>query len=146
MQQLQLVEEKQLLAASAALQPIAARGFCSSDTAFARSQAAAQISDCLVALVSQHLAVGSTETLDASMTERIRNAISSMFSAASIPRLASASADDREEEMVQLAYVLVGLPLSLALTLLSVASITYHQSLYCLAPPLARYIQGDMAS
>lgn len=107
---MQLVEEKQLLAASAALQPIAANSFCSSETALARSQAASQVSDCLVALVSQHLAVSTTETLEVTTLDRIRNAISSMFSAASIPRLASASADDREEEMVQLAYILVGLP------------------------------------
>ena len=107
---MQLVEEQQLLAASAALQPIATRGFCSSDTALARSQAASQVSDCLVALVSQHLTLAGTDT-SVDTIQRIRNAISSMFSAASIPRLASMSADDREEEMVQLAYTLVGLPL-----------------------------------
>ena len=108
---MQLVEEQQLLAASAALQPVATRNLGSSDTALARSQAASQVSDCLVALVSQHLTLAGTDT-SADTTQRIRNAISSMFSAASIPRLASMSADDREEEMVQLAYTLVGPPLS----------------------------------
>ena len=103
MQQLQHVEEQQRLAISAALQPIAAKGFCSAEGALARSQALAQVSDCLTALVSQHLGSNDVET-----TERIRNASASMFTAASVPRFASLAGSERENEMVQLACILVG--------------------------------------
>ena len=104
-QQQQDKEEQETLAASAAIQPITANRFCDSDTAFARSQAFNQVADCLTALVSLHLS-----SADAGSTQRISNAIASMFTPAAIPRFATLTANEREAEIVHLADILVGAP------------------------------------
>ena len=102
-QHVQHNDEQYQLAAASALQPIFAPSFGQTDTALARQHDLAQLTGCIVAMAAQHLGADAPVA-----AERVQHAFASMFSAASLPRLASLSPRDREAELKQLAYICVG--------------------------------------
>ena len=95
-------QEQQELSAVAALQPVLDISFGQADTALARQQDLSTVSDCITAVAAQYL--GS----DNAICRRIQNAFVSMFTAASLPRLASLPPMNREAQLRQLADICVG--------------------------------------
>ena len=95
-------QEQQELAAIAALQPVLQASFGQVDTALAHQQDLAEVSDCITAVAAQYL--GS----DHAMCVSIQHAFVSMFTAASLPRLASLPPPDREAQLRQLVDICIG--------------------------------------
>lgn len=101
------VEEQHQLAATAALQPILAASFGQTDMALARQQEVIKVAECIVAMAAQSLS--STDAAN-----HVQHAFASMFTAASLPRLASLSSRDRAAELEHLAEMCIGEPCILA--------------------------------
>lgn len=102
-QQVQHADEQQQVAAAAALQSLLAASFGRTDTALARQQDLCKVAKCITALLLPHMS-----SMSDSASERIQNALASIFSAASLPRLASLPKHEREVELKQLADVTLG--------------------------------------
>lgn len=96
-------DEQQQLVASKALQPVLAASFGQTDTAIARQQDLSKVTKCIAAILLTRIGPD-----PAAAEQRIENAFASMFSAASLPRLASLSKHERETELKQLANVTLG--------------------------------------
>ena len=102
-QQAQGEVEQQQAAAATTLQPVLAASFGQADTAIARQQDLCKVSDCVAALLLPHISCNLAKA-----HERIQNAFASIFSAASLPRLASLSKLEREVELKHLADITLG--------------------------------------
>ena len=98
-----LTQKQQQLAASAALQPVMEPSFGQTDTALARQQDLLTVAECIIALAAQHLTAP-----PAAASISVQHAFISMFSAASLPRLASQSPHDRAEQLRHLADICLG--------------------------------------
>ncbi|KAL3156853.1 hypothetical protein ABBQ38_001122 [Trebouxia sp. C0009 RCD-2024] len=92
--------EQQQVAAATALQPVLAVSFGQADTAIARQHDLCKVSDCIAALLLPHISSSS-----ANARERVQNSFASIFSAASLPRLASLSKLEREVELKHVADI-----------------------------------------
>lgn len=102
-QQEQHAEDQRHAADLIALQPILAASFGQTDTALARQQELPKVADCIVAMAAKYIRSDATDA-----AERVQHAFASMFSAASLPRLASLSPHDREAELRHLAETCIG--------------------------------------
>lgn len=102
-QQEQHAEEQRHTAESTGLQPILAASFGQTDTALARQQELPKVADCIVAMAAKYIRSDATDA-----AERVQHAFASMFSAASLPRLASLTPHDRAAELRHLAETCLG--------------------------------------
>lgn len=102
-QQAQHTCEKQQVAAATALQPVLAASFGQTDTGLARQQDLCKVANCVAASLLPHLSFMSDNASD-----QVQNAFGSIFSAASLPRLASLSKHEREVELKHLADITLG--------------------------------------
>lgn len=100
---MQHADEQQQVAAATALQSVLAASFGHTDTALARQQDLCKVAKCITALLLPHIS-----SMSDTGSERIQNAFASIFSAASLPRLASLPKHEREVELKQLADVTLG--------------------------------------
>lgn len=102
-QQAQHALEQQQVAEAAAMQPVLAASFGQADTAIARQQDLCKVTHCVAAFLLPHMSPRS-----ASAGECVQNAFASIFSAASLPRLASLSKHERGVELKRLADMTLG--------------------------------------
>lgn len=93
-QQQQQAEQQRQQIASKALQPILATKFGQVDIALARQQDLTKVAAYIVATAAQYLSQDGEAA-----AERVQHAFASMFSAASLPRLASLSPHNQEAEL-----------------------------------------------
>ena len=104
-QQVQHAEQQVQSAAAAAVQPVLAALFGQTDTALARQQDLCKVANCITASLLPHVS-----SMFDNANERVQNAFASIFSAASLPRLASLPKPEREIELKQLADITLGKP------------------------------------
>lgn len=105
-QQMQHAEEQMQAAAETALQPVLAASFAQTDTALARQQDLCKVANCITASLLPHVS-----SMCDNANECVQNAFASIFSAASLPRLASLPKHEREIELQQLANITLGKPI-----------------------------------
>ena len=104
-QQVQLAEEQIQAAAAAALQPVLAASFGQTDTALAQQQDLCKVANCITGSLLPQVS-----SLFDNAIECVQNAFASMFTAASLPRLASLPKHERQIELKQLADITLGKP------------------------------------
>ena len=104
-QHVQHAEEQVQTAAATALQPVLAASFGQTDTALARQQDLCKVANCITGSLLPQVS-----SLFDNAIECVQNAFASMFSAASLPRLASLPKHEREIELKQLADITLGKP------------------------------------
>ena len=104
-QQVQHAEEKTQAAAATALQPVLAASFGQTDTALARQQDLCKVANYITASLLPHVS-----SVCDNASKCVQNAFASVFSAASLPRLASLPKHERTIEMKQLADITLGRP------------------------------------